>query len=221
MIKHNQDGAVSGVAVSLILTVVLLLGTIGFAAWAFSSREDYKNHTDAKISAAVDVAKKQESELKDRQFAEAAKNPLKTYNGPDALGSLVVQFPKTWSGYVDTGSGGQTLNGYFNPGVVPSVSSQGSAFALQVRVLSQSYPQILQNFTSQQQNGDVKVSAYALPKLPKVVGVKVVGKLSDRQTVGTMVVLPLRSQTVEIETDGTQYLNDFNTYILPNFSFSP
>jgi hypothetical protein len=36
-----------------------------------------------------------------------------------------------------------------------------------------------------------------------------------------MVVLPLRSQTVQIWTEGTQYVDDFNKLILPNFSFSP
>jgi hypothetical protein len=33
--------------------------------------------------------------------------------------------------------------------------------------------------------------------------------------------LPLRSQTVKIWTEGSQYGGDFNKYILPNFSFSP
>jgi hypothetical protein len=54
MIKHNQDGAVNGVAVSLIFTVILLLGSLGFGFWAFSSREDYKNHSDAKSAAAAE-----------------------------------------------------------------------------------------------------------------------------------------------------------------------
>jgi hypothetical protein len=36
-----------------------------------------------------------------------------------------------------------------------------------------------------------------------------------------MVVLPLRSQTLQIETAGSQFLGDFNNNILPNFSFSP
>jgi hypothetical protein len=200
---------------------MLLLGAIGFAVWAYNGRQDYKNHTDAKVNAAVEVAKAQESTVKDKQFAEDYKKPLKTYNGPEAQGSLVINFPKTWSGYVDTtGSGNTTLNGYFAPGVVPSITDDNSVFALHVQVISQSYSQVLQTFTSQQQDGKLSISAYALPKLPKIVGVEVNGTLSNDVT-GTIIVLPLRSQTLEIETDGTQYLGDFNNNILPNFSFSP
>jgi hypothetical protein len=223
MIKHNQDGAVNGVAVSLIFTVILLLGSLGFGFWAFSSREDYKNHSDAKSAAAAEKAVAANSAKKDKQFAEDAKNPLRTYNGPETLGSLVIQFPKTWSGYVKSaGSNNNSgFDSYFAPNVVPPVDDQSSVFALRVQVLAQSYAQVLQNYTSQQQSGKLSISAYSLPKLPKVVGVKITGQLPDRTAATTMVVLPLRSQTLQIETAGSQFLGDFNNYILPNFSFSP
>lgn len=221
MIKHNQDGAISGVVVSLILAVLLLIGAIGFGGWAFTSRQDYKNNVDTKITTAVGTAKQKEDTKKDAQFAEEAKKPLQLYQGPEAYGSLMVNFPKTWSGYVDdSGTGNALVDGFFAPGVVPSTTNHASVFALRVQVLSQSYQQSLQNFVSQQQSGKLTTSAYALPKQPKVVGVKVVGVLSDQTSV-TMVVLPLRSQTLQIWTDGNQYLNDFNNNILPNFTFSP
>lgn len=223
MIKHNQDGAINGLIVSLILAILLLLGAAGFAGWAYNSRQDYKNNSDAKVAVAVTAAKSQEDKIKDAQFAEAAKQPLKTYQGPEAYGSLVVNFPKTWSGYVDdTGTGSSLVDGYFAPGVVPSATNQNSVFALRVQVLNQPYAQVLQTFAGQQQDGKITISAYALPKLPKVVGVKAVGQLnSNNQASVNMIVLPLRSQTLEIWTQGDQYLNDFNNNILPNFSFSP
>src|SRR5579884_1598083 len=147
MIKHNQDGS-TGVVVALVLTIILLIAAVVFGAWSYSSRQDYKNHTDAKVQAAVNVAKQQESAVKDQQFAEASKNPLKTYNGPQAYGSLVVNYPKTWSGYVDdTGQGGAQVDGYFAPGVVPSMNDQNSIFALRVQLLNQQYSDVLQNFT--------------------------------------------------------------------------
>lgn len=222
MIKHNQDGAVNGVVISLILTVILLLGAVGFGYWAFSGRQDYKNNSDAKAATAAEKAVTANSAKKDKQFAEEAKNPLRTYNGPEALGSLVIQFPKTWSGYIKAdGTGNSGFDSYFAPNVVPPAESQTSVFALRVQVVSQDYSQMLQNFTSQQQAGKLAISAYSLPKLPKVVGVKVTGQLPSKQTTTTMIILPLRSQTLQIETNGTQFLDDFNNYILPNFSFTP
>jgi hypothetical protein len=221
MMKHNQDGAVNGVVVSLIMTVVLLVAVIVFASWAFSSREDYKKHAGLKIQAAVTVAKKQQVALDQEQFAQAAKNPLKTYNGPEAYGSLVINYPKTWSGYVDdTGSDSALVNGFFSPGVVPSISSPTSVFALQVQVLGQPYSETLQSLSSQLQAGTITVNAYSLPKLPKIVGIEATGLITGT-TNQTMVILPLRAETIEISTQGTQYLGDFNQYILPNFSFSP
>lgn len=226
MTKVNQAGAVSGVAVSLVLAVLLLCGALAFGGWAFNSRQDYKNNVDTKVAAAVGTAKQQQLTADNTRYAEEAKQPLKTYDGPEAFGSLVVNFPKTWSGYVDDSGNGQALvDGYFNPGVVPAISNQKSTFALRVQVLSQPYAQVLQSFTGAQQSSQhpVSFSAYALPKQPKTVGIKAVGQISQQSNGvnGTMIVLPLRSNTLEISTQGNQYLNDFNTYIVPYFDFSP
>lgn len=221
MIKLNQRGAVSGTAISLAITVVLLVIAIAFGGWAYTSRQDYKNDSDKKAAAAADQAKQAESKRKDVLFAQELKNPLKTYNGPEAYGGLHLEFPKTWSGYVDdTGKGQALVDGFFAPGVVPSATDQNSVFAVRVQVLNQPYAQVLQNFDSQIKAGKLSVSAYALPKLPNTVGVMANGQLSNQKTV-TMAVLPLRSQTVQIWTEGTQYADDFNKIILANFTFSP
>jgi len=222
MIKHNQDGAVSGLLISLILVVLLLISSAGFGYWAFTGRQDYKNNTDAKIAVAVQVATQKESTAKDAAFAEAIKNPLATYAGPENYGSIIVKYPKTWSAYVDdTGSGSALVDGYFAPGTVPALTGKSSIFALRVQVINQSYSQVLQNLSNQQQSGQVTVSAYALPKVPSVTGVKVIGNISSDTTNVTMVIIPIRSQTLQIWTEGSQFVNDFNNYILPNFSFSP
>lgn len=226
MIKHNQDGAVNGLAVSLVLAVILLIGAIVFGVWAYGSRQDYKNNTDQKIAAAEQVAKQKESTRKDAEFAEEEKNPLKTYHGPQATGSLVIAYPKTWSGYVDDSgrsSNNAQLDGYFYPGVVPSVQAEGSIFALRVSVVDQKYSEVMSDISNLQKSKDPPpptVVPYALPQVPDTVGVKVTGTLPDRRT-GTMVILPLRDQTLEIWTEGNQFAGDFNNIILPNFKFSP
>lgn len=225
MIKHNQDGA-SGVALSLALTVVLLIGALGFGIWSFSSRQDYKNHTDVKVAAAVTVAKQQESDAKDKIFAEELKNPLQTYTGPPAYGGITLNYPKTWSSYIiDTSSsGGSTpIDAYFHPVTVPSVQDSNSVFSLRLQILNQSYSQTVSGLTSGTNSAGVTttIKPYALPKVPKAVGVEVTGGIPNTQKTGTMVILPVRSQTIELWTETGQYLNDFNKYILPNFSFSP
>jgi hypothetical protein len=219
MKKHNQDGAVNLLLIPLILASLLLIGTLVFGFWAFGERQDYKDNVDQKISAAVVVAKKQEASVKDKQYAEAAKLPLKTYNGPEQYGSLALQYPKTWSAYVSVGNGrgGTALDGYFNPDVVPDVDEDTNTFALRVEVVSNSYSDVLRGFQNQE---DITIVPYALPKLPKVVGVRISGQI-EQDKKGSMVILPVRDKTLKIYTEADAYMNDFNNNILPNLSFAP
>lgn len=221
MVKLDQTGSSSMITLSLIGMTCLFFLTLIFGLWAFAGRQDYKNNAQAKINTAVASAQKVQMATDTAQAAQAAKSPLASYVGPEAYGSIVVNYPKTWSGYVDsTGTGSALVDGYFAPGTVPAISSTTSVFALRVQVISQTYAQVLQSFQGQQQNGLLTISAYALPKVPASVGVKLSGQITQGIST-TMVVLPLRSDTIEISTQGNQYLSDFNNFVLPNFSFSP
>jgi hypothetical protein len=219
--KHNQHGGINILLVPLILAVVLLIAAASFGAYAFNNGQMYKNNDQQLIEAALAKQKQSITNQLNASFAQAQKTPYQTYNGPQAYGSIVLQYPKTWSAYIDdTGTGSALLDGYFDPGYVPALSSQTSTFSLRVQVLSASYSNSVQSYASSVTSGAVTVTPFSLVKVPSVIGVKVVGTLSDGST-GTMVILPVRSQTIEIWTESTQFTNDFNSIILPNFSFSP
>ncbi len=221
MIHRNQQGSVSGLAVSELLTIMLLFAALGFGVWAYSQMQDYKNNVDSKITVATEKARQAEAATKSKEFAEKEKSPLKAYNGPEAFGSIALSYPKTWSGYVDaTGTGTFALDGYFSPGVVPSITSQTSVFALRLQVVHMPYAQVLDSMKSQQQAGKLTAAAFALQKLPKVVGVKLSGQFPNQKN-ATMVLLPLRTDTIEISTEGSLFVNDFNNIILPSMTFSP
>lgn len=222
MKNREQRGEINILLIPLILVVLLLFGAAYFGYWSFGSRQDYKNNTDEKIATAVDIAKQQESTIKDQQFAEAQKSPLKAYTSPAADGTIVVNYPKTWSGYIDTtGNGGGLFDGYFNPQVVAADTGDGTTlYALRVEVAQETYDQVLQDYSGQLQTGTIKVSPYKLPKVPSVVGVKITGQIQPQKK-GTMIVLPLRGNTLEVWTESSQYTGDFNKYILPNLTFSP
>lgn len=218
MNKHNQDGAVNALLLPLILASLFLIGALVFGVWAFGERQDYKNNVDQKIAAAVTVAKKQEAAAKDSQYAEAAKRPLKTYNGPEQFGSIVLQYPKTWSGYVaDGASGSAALDGYFHPNVVPDVGVETNAFALRLQVVDTAYSEVLQDYNDAE---GVTITPFSLAKLPKVIGVRINGQIEDQKK-GSMIVLPVRDKTLKVYTESDAYLNDFNANILPNLTFSP
>jgi len=221
--KLNQYGSTKGITIGLIVSVMLLVFTLVFGLWAFSGRQKYKNNTEQLISSAVGVAKQQQQTADNKGFAIASENPLTQYVGPQAYGTISLWYPKNWSGYVNTtqGSGGIPVDGYFYPGVLPTVQDSTTFnFALRLQVSNESYSQVLQAFQGEQQNGQATVTTYSLPKVPSVVGVKIVGQLTNGSS-GTLVVLPLRSEALEVWTEGNAYLPQFNNYILPNLSFSP
>lgn len=226
MFKHNQNGAVNSLVLSLILSLTLLIAAIGFGTWAYMGRQDYKNNSDQKVSAAVEIAKQKEATAKDAEFVQAEKKPLRTYNGPSEYGSINMSFPKTWSGYVSITStnNNNQVEGYFYPNIVPSVSSDTSVFATRIQVVGQPYDQVLQSITNQLKSNSKSpppdYTPYALPKVPKSIGVKLTGSLPGQKQ-GEMVILPLRSQTIKIWTESDQFKPDFENNILPNFSFIP
>ncbi|HEX8350307.1 MAG TPA: hypothetical protein VF598_10120 [Hymenobacter sp.] len=220
----NQRGDMNVLAVPLILAVLLLVGSIVFGAWAFTSREDYRVNVEEKIAIAVKVAKQEEGIAKDKEHAEAEKQPLKSYNGPEAFGSVGVQFPKTWSGYVQDEGGSAPLDTYFHPGVVPSLSAKGKAYALRVQVVEQAYSKVVSDMNKDVAAKKVTAAAYALPKQPKVVGVRFDGAIggSGKDVItGAMVVMPVRDKTLKIWTESPLFVADFNGFILPNVTFIP
>src|SRR5439155_8587962 len=101
MKTNRQGGYVSGALLSLIVTSVLLVGTLSFGVWAFMSRSDYKNHSDQKASVAADESKKKTEATDAIKYAEEAKSPLKSHVGPSQYGSITTWYPKTWSAYIN------------------------------------------------------------------------------------------------------------------------
>lgn len=226
MFKHNQNGSVNGVGISLIIALVLLVGTATFGIWAFMSRIDYKNHSDQKAHAAVVAQQSQDVVVEKAQLAQDQKQPYYTFQGPSQYGGISFQYPKTWSGFVNglSPSNPGLLDGYFNPGILTSVNDGTAIFALRIKVLNQAYAQTAQAFNAQV-GGKKGITAkpYSLPLVPNVVGLEVSGALNvvPAGSTATMIVLPERTYTIEVWTDGTTNLGDFNNTILKNFSFSP
>lgn len=216
-----QRGSLNALLLPLIGVSLLFVLSIVFGVWVYGQMSDYKNNSDSKSADAVSLAVKKEDAKKLVEFTEASKNPLKTYNGPSAYGSVQVQYPKTWSAYViEQNTDSNSIDGYFNPNFVPAVSDLGSSFALRVRVLNQSYANTVQSFQGNIKAARVTAAPYSFAKVPNVVGTKLDGQIATGKQ-GTMIIMPLRASTVEVWTENSTAAADFVTYILPNFSFAP
>lgn len=208
--------------VPFIISLLLLIGAVVFGASTYGKMLDYKNNVNAKINTAVTAAKQQEVNTKDAQFAQAEKYPLKTYNSSATYSSVSVKYPNTWSAYViDDTNASPYVSGYFYPNTVPDTQSPTVDFALRMQVLQDSYGSVLNGVKEDVQQGLTTVSPYKAPNVPGVVGSEIIGQLPSISRTGTMVVLPLRTLTLELWTEGSQFETDFSNIVLPNFTFSP
>jgi hypothetical protein len=217
----NERGLLNALLLPLIVVVLLLAGAVGFAFWAYGGRQDYKDNVDAKVNVAVAAAVKAEDTKKAAAYAEADKYPLKTYSGPSAYGSLQVQYPKTWSAYIiELATGDPSVDGYFQPNFVPNTQSSSSTYALHVRVTTQSYATVVQNLQGFVQTGKTTATPFAFSKVPNAIGTSFDGQIGENKQ-GSLIVVPLRANALEVSTEAAQYADDFNKNILPNLSFSP
>lgn len=209
--------------VIIVILSVLLVAAVAFGAWAFSSRQDYKDKSDKKAAAAASVASTAAKNDQKAKDDEAAKQPYKTYSGSLTYGGVTFDYPKTWSGLVDTTDSTEPINGNFYPDILPALDSK-TAMALRVELLNQDYANVLSEFDSNIQSGGLKSTAYVPPKLantPNVQpGVRLDGAITSDFN-GSMVVIKVRDKTLEISTQSNDFISDFNNVVLPNLTFVP
>ncbi len=214
MHKLDQRGEL---IVPLAISVVLLLASIGFGAWAFMGRQDYKNNVDIKIEEAVEAAEQNLTIKKDLEFLEKEKDPNDVYVGPSAFGTLTISYPKTWSNYL-VEKAGTPIDGYMHPKYVSSNTNEVN-YALRYQVLERQYDQELKSFESRVKTGKAKVSAFAFPSQPNIVGVRVEGEIDSRK-IGVVTVVPLRDKTIKVWTEGEEFRDDFEK-IISKLTFLP
>jgi len=215
----NQAGRINTLLIPLILVVILFVMAGSFATWAFMSRTDYKDNTDQKVAAAVTIAEAQTSSKKDNEFVEKEKLPFHTYTGPTAYASVVVQYPKTWSAYIDEKkNGANPVDAYFHPNFVPAVNSDVS-YALRVQVVSQAYADVLKAYDANVKSGKLKSSAYIPAKVPSITGVRLDGEISPKKQ-GSLIIVPVRDKSLKVWTESPDFVNDFNNNVLPNYTFA-
>lgn len=228
MKKIGQKGELNVLVIPLVLVCILLIVALVWAFSIYKKEQNYKNNTDAIAAEQAKKAQAAQAQTDQNTYNEKEKQPLRTYIGPSDFGSLKIEYPKTWSVYVDTtgNSNNAAVDGYGYPGVVPNTGSQGNtgatAYALRFQVLNETYDQVLQNIQSQNQGSQnqVTITPYQPKNVKGVIGVRVDGAI-EQNIQGSMVILPLRTTTLEIYTEAQQFVPDFNNYILPNFSFVP
>ncbi len=214
--SYEERGEFNPLLIATIVLAVLVVGLGAFGIWSYVNYTDQKNNVDQKVEAAVSEAKRTQSEEDETKFAEREKQPTKQFVGPDELGRVQFNFPKTWSGYVDKlGQGASTYEAYFMPGIVPPLSSN-TPYALRITVENKSYEQVLEGYQDKVRKGELR-------SMPATVqgenGNRIEGKFS-KDVDGVMVLFKVRDKTLKVYTESRTFQPDFENIILKSLIFS-
>lgn len=212
----HESGSVNPLLVSSILLALLATGLAGFGIWAYTNYLDQKHNTDAKIETAVTKAKAVQAEVLEKDFVEREKQPYTKFNGPDDLGHVSFDYPKTWSVYVDKNGSQGEYEAYLNPGVVPTVSSQ-QPFATRIEITSRTYDSTLKTFEGLVKKGDLKTSPVTVNGFT---GVRLDGKFSSYRE-GSSVIFKVRDKTLTLSTDASAFRSDFDNIVIKSLDFNP
>ena len=209
-LKHkNEDGAVSGSLIAIILLSILFLAAGSVAIWAYLNYSDQKTNVDSKIKLAEAIATKKQSDIDLTYFNDQEKLPNRLFVGPDDYGRLIFDYPKTWSVYVakDVTEGGSYL-AYLNPVTVPPVSEK-QQFSLRVTIEQSDYDKVLKTYDSLVKKGDLRSSGF---NANGNTGIRFDGSFS-KDIRGSAVVLKVRDKTVTLRTDADTFKPDFENII--------
>lgn len=213
---NSQTGSVNPLLISSIVLGIFAAGLAGFGIWSFSNYMDQKNNTDAKIATAVASAKKVQSEELEKQFVEREKQPYDVFKGPDDLGSVSFNYPKTWSVYVAKNGSTGDYEAYLNPGNVPTVSAT-QPYATRVVIDNRSYEETLRTFESLVKKGTLKSSPITVNGFS---GVRLDGAFSASRQ-GSSVVFKVRDKSLIVSSDAVAFKPDFDSVIVTSLDFNP
>lgn len=215
--RLDQRGGLDPLLIPLLICLLLVFGLTGFGIWSYTQFTDQRDNVNAKINAAVKVATDSQRAELDKQFLEREKEPLKTYQGPRALGAVTIEYPKTWAAYVkEDPAGSPNIEGYFHPSYVRDTDSK-TADALRVTLVSSSYSDEIQEYEGLVEEGKVKIKA---TKLAGITGIRIDGELEEGMQ-GSMVVVPLRDKTLRLWTESPEFRADFDNIILRRLKLTP
>lgn len=218
--RNDERGYIDTLLIPLVIVIVLLVGALAFGGWAYTSRQDYKNNSDQKATAAAEKAIGETKISEQAKYAEEAKNPLKTFVGPSAYGAVTLQYPKTWSAYVEEASSNTPLDAYFHPDFVPNVGENDNAYALRMQIVTKAYNSVVDSYDSEVKSKKLTAVPYSLPKVPSVTGIRLTGQITSKKQ-GSLIILPVRNVTLQIWTESVGFIPDLDSIVLPNLVFSP
>lgn len=196
-----------------IMAVVMLILAIGLGALAIiyiGKFNKAQTNVNQQKNEAATIAKAEQKKIDEKEFAEAAKKPFRTYQAPGVLGAIKVEFPKDWNVYAVEDENSQTqLDVYMYPGVVRAPQSTTEPYAFRIKLAQSLYTETLEKYQKDVEKGILTAKNVTVSG---ITGTRLEGQIEKGRT-GVLILLPIRDKTLFLWTESNNYLNDYNGII--------
>ena len=194
---------------SLILIVLLGLGTVGFglaSISAFSQASTAKSTLNSAKNAAASAARTAQKQQDDLDAIHAAESPFRSFTAPIEFGAFVINFPKNWSLTADLESNANTqVQLDMHPVIIRTINGNLDLQAIQVMLIRQQLSNYLARFNPKKvTQSTVTVSGIQATQLT--------GTLPDGRA-NKIVAVPVRDKTLVFDNEDPAYAAEFATIL--------
>ena len=196
--------------ISLILIIILGIGTIGFglaSILAFGKAHTATATLNSSTANAARSAANTQKEADDKAAIVANESPYRTYTAPEAFGAFAISFPKNWNLTVDLEDNDQSqVDMQLHPDMVRTVNNKIDLLATRVTLVREQMSDYLARFTSNKKISQTPVTVSG------IAGMKLTGTFPDARTT-TMIVVPVRDKSLVFTNEDTTYAAEFQTIL--------
>jgi hypothetical protein len=205
----HEKHQINGWLVATIVLILVVTGLVALSVWLYYNYNEQKTNVDSIKADAVSVAIKKQVDKDNMKFTELEKEPNRQFVGPDDLGRVTFDYPKTWSEYIgqDATNGG-SFEAYLNPLIVPPISDS-QQYALRVVIEQKDYDRTITSYDPLVKKGDLKASSVVADGNN---GTRFDGAFS-KNVHGSAVIFKIRDKTLTIRTDADTFKSDFDKLV--------
>lgn len=201
--------AAIGMGVVLVVVVIALF-------WALAQYQGARNDIDAELEAAREVARTEQKAESEAACKELMNSPFSLITGPSEYGSLKVQYPKTWSVFIqEAAARGGDYRVFFHPKVIRPIRDE-ERFALRLIIYDDRnrYEGFENEYRGLVEDRKLTVSDWSKTTTDgyNATGLRFDGQFND-ELKGSVLIFRIRDKTVWLRTDSQEFLGEFNEII--------
>ncbi len=208
---------VAGLVKTIVIVILslALVTFIGLFIWMTVEKTTLEEEWDTRTAAEVAKAVDEEAMDQANKCAEDKKYPYETFTGPVDYGQLSLQYPKTWSVYVErAATQGGDFYAYMNPVQVDEVGDD-TINALRITISTDTFDEVTADYQDDVEDEDSQLTMSSIQIGDAEKGTtspanRYDGVIPGTELRGSIVVFKIRDKTVILQTDSELFIPEFD-----------